>query len=108
MCQGGHLTPKEGFIINKHIQNAFDIKFSSLKLDPIYYQCKREIVEAKEKVATIETLEKISENYIYEYFEEVKRQVNLRREDMKLKIDTHSGEIIQSVESTKANCMKLS
>lgn len=101
-------VPKNGFNINKHIQNALDIKFDSLKLNPVYDQCKRKIVKVKKKVATIETLEKNSDNYIYEFFEKVKRQFDLRREDVNLEIDTYSDEIIQSVESTKANCMKLS
>jgi len=56
----------------------------------------------------IENLEKNPENLIYEYFEELKRQVDLRRETLKLELDNCSDEIIQSIESTKDNCIKLS
>ena len=56
----------------------------------------------------IENLHKDPENYIFEYFEELKRQVDLRREKLKLEIDNSSDEIIQSIENTKDNCIKLS
>ena len=47
---------------------------------------------------------KKSKIYFNEYFEELKRQVDLRREELKLKLDNYSDEIIQSIESTKDNC----
>jgi hypothetical protein len=53
-------------------------------------------------------LEKNAENYIYDYFEDIKRQVDLRREDLKFKIDTYSDEIIKSVENDQMNYIKLS
>ena len=37
--------------------------------------------EIKENMSYMETLEKNSELYIYEYFEDVKRNVDLRRKD---------------------------
>ena len=38
----------------------------------------------------------------------MKRQVDLRREQLKLQLDNSSDEIIQSIESAKENCIKLS
>ena len=64
--------------------------------------------KADERVAKIETLEKNSECYIYEYFEDIKRQVDIRREDLKMKIDKYSDEVIQSIESTQGNYIKIS
>ena len=65
-------------------------------------------------MAEIEALAKDPENFIYEYFADIKLQVDLRREDLKQKIDTYSDEIIQSIENTvfalntQLNCIKLS
>ena len=59
-------------------------------------------------MAEIEALVKDPENFIYEYFADIKLQVDLRRKDLKQKIDTYSYEIIQSIENTQLNCMKLS
>jgi len=56
----------------------------------------------------IENLDKDPENYIFEYFEELKRQVDLRRDKLKLELDNFSDEIIKSIESTKDNFIKFS
>ncbi len=78
-----------------------------MKLNPVYDKCKEEIDIAKYNIEEIETLEKDPENYIFDYFEELKRQVDLRREILKLKLDECSDEIIQSIECTKKNCINL-
>jgi hypothetical protein len=46
-----------------------------------------ELNDAKANDAKIEALEKDHETYIYEYFEKIKRQVDLRREEIKTKVD---------------------
>lgn len=51
-------------------------------------------------------MKKDAEGYIYEYFEDIKRQVDLRKEELNLNIETHASEIIQSVETAKAKCLK--
>jgi hypothetical protein len=77
-------------------------------MDKINCECKKGINEANENVVKIGLLEKNTEIYIYEYFEDIKRQVDIRREDLKLKIDEYSDEIIKSVEANQQNLIKLS
>ena len=108
LCDDEHCIPKKGFAINKSIQSALDIKLNTLKLNPVYEECKSEINYAKNNIQKIENLEKDPENYSFEYFEELKRQVDLRREKLKLELDNYSDEIIQSIESAKENCIKMS
>jgi chromosome segregation ATPase len=108
LCKKKHCIPEDGFAINKRIQNGLNIKLSTLKVNPVYEECKTEINEAKNNIQKIENLENDPENYSFEYFEELKRQVDLRREELKLKLDNCSDEIIQSIERTKDNCIKLS
>jgi DNA repair ATPase RecN len=108
LCGDKHSIPENGFAINKRIQDGLNIKFNTLKLNPVYEECKKEINEAKDKIQKIENLEKDPENCIFEYFGELKRQVDLRREELKLKLDNCSDEIIQSIESTEENCINLS
>jgi hypothetical protein len=108
LCEKKHSIPEDGFAINKRIQNALNIKLSTLKLNPVYEECKTEINEAKMNIQMIENLDKDPENFIFEYFEKLKRQVDLRREKLKLELDNNSDEIIQSIESAKDNCIKVS
>jgi GTPase Era involved in 16S rRNA processing len=42
------------------------------------------------------------------YFEDIKRQVDIRREDLKMKIDKYSDEVIQSIEGTQGNLILIS
>lgn len=108
ICHVEHIIPKEGFMVNKRMQECLNIQLNTLKLLPVYDECKEVIRIAKENVAKIEKLETSAENYIYEYFEDIKRQVDLRREDLKAKIDKYSDETIQSIESSQLSYIKLS
>ena len=108
LCEEKHYIPENGFFVNKRIQNGLNIKLNSLKLNSVYDKFKREITDAKNNIQKLENLQKYPENYIFEYFEELKRQVDLRREELKLKLDNCSDEIIQSIEITKEDCIKLS
>lgn len=107
ICNKKHRIPEEGFVVNKHIQSALDIRDSSSYLSPLYEECNKEIEEARNNVENIELLQRNSESYIYEYFEEIKRQIDLRREDLKAKIDTCSDKIIRDVDNAKMNCIRL-
>jgi hypothetical protein len=108
ICKDEHQIPKNGFIIQKKLQNLIKLELNLLEPSPLYEECKKEIEEAKEKVVKIEQLKKDPESYIYDYFEDIKRQVDIRREDLKLKIDTYSDEIIKSIDNTQVNLVKLS
>jgi DNA repair ATPase RecN len=108
ICKEEHFIPKSGFKVNKRLQNGLEIQFNTLKLTPIFDECKKVIKTARERVAKIDTLEKNSEGYIYDYFEDIKRQVDIRREDLKMKIDKYSDEVIQSIEGTQVNYIKIS
>jgi len=108
ICQEDHHIPKKGFIINKRLQKQLRLELNALKVSPVFDQCMKEIDDAKENVDKIGLLEKNAENYIYDYFEGVKRQVDIRREDLKFKIDKYSDEMIKSVELDQMNLIKLS
>ncbi len=53
-------------------------------------------------------MEENPESYIHEYFSNIKRQVDIRREDLKFKIDKCSDDIIQYVENAQSELIRLS
>lgn len=59
-----------------------------------------------ENVKNIRELEENAESYISEHFEGIKRRVEVRRQDLKLRIDKYSEELVRSVESTRLECIK--
>jgi len=54
-----------------------------------------------ENLKEMETIRKDPENYIYEYFGELTRQVDLRRETLIRDIHEYSDELIQKIEKLK-------
>ena len=47
------------------------------------------------------------DSYVYDYFEEIKRQVDLRRENLKQEIDEYSEKLIGQINKTQAECREL-
>ena len=45
--------------------------------------------------------------FIYDYFENVKREVDLRREILKQEIDKCSDQMIEQIEKSKSDCLNL-
>ena len=107
ICQGEHFIPKDGFVVPNRLQDLLDIELNKFAPSPMFEECRKEIENAKESLVDIGLLEKNAENYIYEYFEDVKRLVDIRREDLKFKIDTYSDQVIKSVEMDQMNLIKL-
>jgi len=60
---------------------------NKFKQNQIYEDCEMVLNEAKKNIADIDALQEDPENFIYSYFEEIKKQVDLRREELKLKLD---------------------
>jgi len=108
ICQEEHFIPKNGFVVHNRLQNLLDVELNKLASSPMFEECRKEIENAKENMIEIGLLEKNAENYIYDYFEDIKRQVDIRREDLKFKIDTYSDQIIKSVEMDQMNLIQLS
>lgn len=103
ICHLDHFVPKEGFMINKHIRNALETSLSVLRENCLFEECNRKIIDAQNNLNRLVELVDFPSNFIYEYFEDIKREVDLRRESLKVRIDTYSEDAIQLIEDTKSN-----
>ncbi len=56
----------------------------------------------------LEVLKNSPEGFLFDYFEKVKRDVDLRREILKRDIDNYTDQMIDWIEKTKKECMELS
>ena len=108
VCNKEHYVPNGGFVVNKLAQKALEIKLHNIKASPIFDECKQLIKEAKESAVKIEAIANDPESFIYEYFSDLKRKVDLRREELKLKIDQYSDQLLQSIENNQLKCTQLS
>jgi hypothetical protein len=108
ICQEEHFIPKNGFKINDRLQELLELRLNEIKPSAMFEECKKELEKAKENEVKTELLKKNAEKYTYDYFEDIKRQVVIRRDNLKIKIDKYSEEIIKSVELNQKNYIKLS
>ena len=107
VCPKQHTIPEEGFVVNGRFQKQLDMELNKFIPSQAFEDCKQIINDARDYVSKIEALEKDPEFYIYEYFEDIKRKVDLRREEIKLRVDSCSDEMIRSIENSKENCVRL-
>lgn len=107
-CNESHPVPNSGFQLNRLIQKSLQIELNALEFSEKFYACKKEITDVISNADEINAVRSDPDNYIYEYFEDIKREVDKRREDLKLKIDVYSNEIITEINQIQASCYKLS
>lgn len=108
-CEEEHVVPVNGFAVNKRMKSVLDSELNNLTIDmPTYNRCKRTIEEAKENAEKLESISKDPESFIVKYFEQIKNEVYLRREKLKVEIDQHSEEIIERIDGTQKRCIELS
>ena len=62
----------------------------------------------EKKKENMSDMDKNAELYIYGYFEDIKRKVDLRREDLIERIHNYSDEVIKSIENTQCEFLKIS
>ena len=71
-----------------------------------YSDCKQKLTELDDTLTHLESYNNDPENFIYEHFNEIMYQVDIRRENLKLQIDNISDEIIQSIKQTEMECKR--
>jgi len=71
---------------------------------PNYNDCETKLNALKTSVQLIEDLTTDPDNFIYEYFNDIRNQVDLRRETLKQQIDEISDDIIDSINKTEHEC----
>ena len=96
---------KQGLNVNKLIQSLVENELHKFKIYPKY---KELIKKFKSEIEALEKTVKDPENAIYEKFSELKRQVDLEREQTKLQIDRLADDIIEKLvtfeKEFKSNC----
>lgn len=104
-CHLDHSSQK--FAVNIVLKELLEMDLNKLKLSDKFDACKKSMDETMDLMNSIEAIQNDRDNYIFEYFQELKRQVDQRREELKLEIDTCSGNIITKINETQSKCSQL-
>ena len=86
----------QNFVVNKLIQNLIESNLHKFEVDSKF---KKIYENLKTEIGNLEKILKDPENIIYEEINELKRQVDLDRENLKGEIDSLADGIIQQLES---------
>jgi len=109
LCPEIHRAPQNGFPTNKIVTNLLEHKANKINLSFSQFNDYNKIIQdLNYNLKEIETIRKDPDNYICEYFGELTRQVDLRRETIIENIHKYSDEIIQNIEKLKQDCVAKS
>ncbi len=106
-CQEIHIIPKNGFPVNDFAKKQLENQHESVNLIKFskFNDSKKLIEELNTGLRDLELIQKDPQNYISNYFRELARQVDLRREVFINEIQEYSNELINNI--FKYNYLKV-
>ena len=106
LCEATHhMTNNKKFAPNKTIENLLEIEIvEEFDFGEIFSQTYDEINNLESSSQKINYLIKDPKNYIFKKISKLKRDVDLRREELKVKIDEISNEMIEKLNSFQQEC----
>ena len=107
-CTLKHQLSKNGFSINKLIQDMLEIQLNTLNIDINQFNdCKQLIRDLKASISGYESIQNDPASFISEHFIEMNRLVDLRRETLILEIQQSSDKLIEEIANAKRECLKV-
>ena len=101
-CQKTHRMKNHKFPINETIQNL--LKEDITELEETYYGAYDEINKLQKSKEIMSNLKNDPNYFIYEYVADLKRQIDLRKEKIKEKIDDVCEKMIQKLDNYREEC----
>ena len=106
-CTKRHQIPEDGsFLINMFAQQQLDHNFNSIRFNfTKFNESKKLIGTLNKSLKKIEFLETDPDDYINNYFGDLDREVDLRREKIIDKINTYSDELLKKIDALRQECL---
>ena len=103
ICNETHLVPQGGFIINKNIKTALS---SDYHLTDDQRQVKESVKKFEETLSKLNKIMNDPADYLDDYVKELRRKVDLQREELKEKIDKIALDMIDKIDQFEDECKK--
>jgi len=105
-CNHLHQIPEGGFMINKSMQSMLEAQLHTLNLDFDQFNDSKKLIDnLNRSLKEIEGIRKDPENFISEYFCELNRQVDIRRDKLFVEIQEYSDELIEKIDVLRKECL---
>ena len=80
-CSKNHPIPENGFIPNKITRRQLEVHLNTININfPQFHDLKKIVKDLNISLKEIELIRADPSNFIYEYFKELNRQVDIRRD----------------------------
>jgi hypothetical protein len=109
-CFNEHIKPENGFPEDKTMKMLIDLQINKIdfgKIFPRYDICKEKLHLLNSEIKQLESLETSPNDYIYDYFEKIINQVDLKREELKETIDSYSDQLIKEIKTAQLECENI-
>jgi hypothetical protein len=103
-CNIEHEVPSEGFAENKDLALIISTGIFAFDLGPKHKNAVESCNKMNELIEEVEQLVKDPINYIYEQIGDLKRRIDLAREEFKLKIDDEAEMLLKKMQKYENNC----
>jgi hypothetical protein len=104
LCQCSHNMRNKRFPVNKSVEKMLQLKFEQIYLSEVYENVNKEILNLELSLNKISNMVQDPKNFIFEQVSELRRQVDIRREKIKDKIDNICEKMIQKLDDFKKDC----
>ena len=106
LCEAPHsITNNKKFATNKTLENLLKIEIDKeVDLGDIFNKTNEEIKNLESSSKKLNNLIKDPKNFIFKTISKLKRDIDLKREELKAKIDEISNEMIEKLDNYQKEC----
>ena len=104
-CNKKHKIPKGGFPNDKRMAKLIARKFHEMDLGEAHKRAVSSCKQLEQMIDKVENLKKDPENFIDEYFNKIINEIDLFREESKLKIDRCHESCFNEIQMLKKDCL---
>ena len=103
-CSDQHQIPKPGFPKDKRTARLIEQEFHKMDFGKVHSKAANLCKEFDEMIKNLENLTNDPENVITEYFNRLTNEIDIRREEIKLIVDSWHDDCIEEIDKYKTEC----
>ncbi len=108
-CNKFHHIPEDGLPVNEFVEKQLEMQLNRINFNFCHLtDCKILLEDLNQKMNEVESIRKDKENFIYEYFSDITREVDMRRDTLIRDIEEYSNEIIEDINKLRQECLDSS
>jgi len=108
-CTKLHHIPEDGLPVNEFVEKQLEMQLNRINFNFCHLtDCQILLEDLNQKINEVELIRNDKENFIYEYFSDITREVDLRRDTLIRDIEEYSNEIIEDINKLRQECLDSS